>query len=194
MARVGIWGGTFDPPHLGHLIAASDACRALALDGIVWVPAGEQPLKRGRVRTPAALRLAMVRAAVAGDARFSVDPLEVERPGPSYMADTLAALAARAPGDARVLLLGADAWREFPRWRRPEAVARLAALAVLSREGEDVAAGGPFDARPVRVTRVDVSSTEVRRRVAAGECIRYLVPEAVRALIEAHGLYRGSSI
>lgn len=191
--RLGIYGGSFDPPHLGHLVAASDACEALALDRVLWIPAARHPLKEGRVRTPPALRLEMVRAAIAGDPRFEADDLELLREGPSYTVDTLRALAVRHPGAALFLLAGADLLAELPRWREPEEVQRLATLAVLSREGDALGPDAGLRAVAVRVTRVDVSATEVRRRCAAGRTIRYLVPEAVRALIERERPYAGRS-
>lgn len=189
--RLGIYGGAFDPPHLGHLVAASDACDALALDRLLWIPSAVHPLKA--VRTAAALRLEMVRAAVAEDARFAADDLELRRTGPSYTVDTLRALRAREPGAELFFLTGADNLADLPRWREPDEIARLATLAVVSREGETLPGDAPYPAVAVPVTRVDVSSTEVRRRVAAGQSIRYLVPEAVRAVIERERLYRGHS-
>jgi nicotinate-nucleotide adenylyltransferase len=189
--RLGVYGGAFDPPHLGHLVAASDACDVLSLDRLLWIPSAVHPLKA--VRTAAALRLEMVRAAIAGDPRFGADDLELRRGGPSYTVDTLRALRAREPGAELVLLTGADNLADLPRWREPDEIARLATLAVVSRAGETVLPGGPYPAVAVPVTRVDVSSTEVRRRVAAGQSIRYLVPEAVRAVIERERLYRDHS-
>lgn len=189
--RLGVYGGAFDPPHLGHLVAASDAATALALDRVVWVPAAVHPFKRGRVGAEAALRLEMVQAAIAGDPRFAADGLELERAGPSYTVDTLRALHARHPGAELYFLTGADNLRELHLWREPDEVARLARLVVLARGGEGVPADARYPAQCVAVTRVDLSSTEVRRRVQDGESIRYLVPDAVRALIERHGLYRG---
>lgn len=189
--RLGVFGGAFDPPHLGHLVAASEAADALRLDRVVWVPAAVHPFKRGQVGASAALRLELVRAAIAGDARFAADGLELERGGPSYTVDTLRALHARHPGAELFFLTGADNLRELHLWREPDEVARLARLVVVSRGGEGAPADARYPAEAVAVTRVDVSSTGVRRRVAAGETIRYLVPDAVRALIERHGLYRG---
>lgn len=189
--RLGVYGGAFDPPHLGHLVAASDACDVLRLDRLLWIPSAVHPLKA--VRTAAALRLEMVRAAIAGDPRFGADDLELRRTGPSYTVDTLRELRAREPRATLVFLTGADNLADLPRWREPDEIARLATLAVVSRAGETVPAGGPYPAVAVPVTRVDVSSTEVRRRVAAGQSIRYLVPEAVRAVIERERLYRDPS-
>ncbi|HEU0054991.1 MAG TPA: hypothetical protein VFQ39_17515, partial [Longimicrobium sp.] len=121
------------------------------------------------------------------------EELELERPGPSYTVDTLRELWTRLPGAELFLLIGADNLAELPAWRESEALVRLARLAVVTRAGERVPEDAPYPALHVPVPRVDVSSTEVRRRAAAGECIRYLVPEPVRRLIEARGLYRGPS-
>lgn len=186
--RLGVYGGAYDPPHLGHLVAASDACEALGLDRLLWIPSAVHPLKP--VRTAADVRLEMVRAAVAGDGRFVADGLELQRPGPSYTVDTLRELRAREPEAELFFLTGADNLRELPRWREPGEIARLATLAVLERAGEVLPADPPIPAVAVTVTRVDVSSTDIRRRVAAGQSIRYLVPEAVRTVIERERLYR----
>lgn len=191
--RIGVFGGTFDPPHLGHLVAASDAAQALGLSRVLWVPSAQHPFKGEAVRTPAALRLEMTRAAIAGDARFQAEPLELEREGPSFTVDTLRELNGRAPGCELWLLVGADNLPDLPKWREAEEIPRLARLAVVTREGEGAPAEGGTQARRVAVTRVDVSATEIRRRVAAGETIRYLVPERVRAIIEREGLYGGRS-
>jgi len=188
--RIGVFGGTFDPPHLGHLVVASDACEALGLGRVLWIPSAVPPHKLRTVQAPAHARLEMVRAAIGGDPRFEADDVELRREGPSYTVDTLRELAARHPGDELVLLIGADNLREIPGWREPREILRLARVAVLSRDGAGVPPDSPIPATSVAVTRVDVSATEVRRRAAAGETIRYLVPDAVRALVERRGLYR----
>ncbi|HEX8208581.1 MAG TPA: nicotinate-nucleotide adenylyltransferase [Longimicrobium sp.] len=188
--RIGVFGGTFDPPHLGHLVVASDACEALGLGRVLWIPSAVPPHKLASVQASAEARLEMVRAAVEGDPRFEADDVELRRAGPSYTVDTLRELAARHPGDELVLLIGADNLREIPGWREPGEILRLARVAVLSRDGAGVPPDAPIPATYVAVTRVDVSATEVRRRAAAGETIRYLVPDAVRALVERRGLYR----
>jgi nicotinate-nucleotide adenylyltransferase len=133
----------------------------------------------------------MVEAAIADNPGFRVSTIEVEREGPSYTVDTLRELQRRHPGAELYFLTGADNLRELHLWREPDAVARLARLVVLARGGEGVPEDARFPAQAVAVTRVDLSSSEVRRRVKAGESIRYLVPDAVRALVERHGLYRG---
>lgn len=198
--RVGVFGGSFDPPHVGHLLVASDALEALALDRVVFVPAATQPLKAGRARATSAQRLAMVEALVGDDPRFVVDPVEIDRGGLSFTVETLETLRARWPGAALVLLAGADVLTTFVQWRAPERVRALATLVVLARAvGREHDAlcvpavppdfpGGP----PVllQTRRVDVSSTEVRARLAAGRSIRGFVPDGVADLIRSAGLYR----
>ena len=188
--RIGIFGGTFDPPHVGHLLAVSDACEALALDRVILVPAAGQPLKSGREVATAAQRLAMVRLLAEGDPRLGVEALEVERGGLSFTVDTLRALRERWPAGTAdlVLLLGADAAAQFPQWKDPAAVRALAEVVVLTRgEAEGVV---PADLRAIATRRVDVSSTEIRERVRAGRPVRGFVTEPVAAYIAQQGLYR----
>lgn len=188
--RLGILGGTFDPPHHGHLIVASDAYEALTLDRLLFVPAADPPHKRGSVGATARQRLAMVRAATSGDARFGVDDLEIRRGGVSYTVDTLRELREREPDADLFFLVGVDQFRDFDSWREPDEVARLATLAILARGGETLATPTPYGGRRVPVSRIDISATEIRRRIAAGLSIRYFVPDPVRAVIEADRLYR----
>jgi nicotinate-nucleotide adenylyltransferase len=189
--RLGVLGGTFDPPHMGHLLAASDALELLGLDQLIFVPAAEQPLKREAVVASASDRLAMVRLLVDGDARFRVDPLEIDRGGLSFTVDTLRSLQARHGGPdavALVLLVGEDVIATLPKWREPEALPELADIVVLTRLGGEtpsVRVG-----RSIATRRVDVSSTEIRARVRAGQSIHGFVPDAVAAYIAARGLYR----
>jgi nicotinate-nucleotide adenylyltransferase len=201
--RVGVFGGTFDPPHVGHLLVSADAMERLALDRLVFVPAGTQPLKAGEINATADVRLAMTRLLVGDDPRFEVDPIEIERGGLSYMVDTLEALVERWPGAELYLLAGTDVLGTFHRWRDPERVRSLATLAVQTRDGAAAGAastaetpvglpnglpGGPPVFVPTR--RVDVSSTEIRARLRAGKSIRGFVPEAVADFIRSAGLYR----
>jgi nicotinate-nucleotide adenylyltransferase len=199
--RVGILGGTFDPPHVGHLIAAADAIDALTLDRVVLVPARAQPLKWQAVAATPDQRLMMTRLAAGDDPRFTVDPIEIDRAGLSFTVDTLAEWARRAPEDERFLLMGADVVRSLAQWRDPLSVMRLAELVVWHR-GEfapgQTADWLPRDAagrvpahRVLEARQVDVSSTEVRARVGAGRSIRGFVPDAVRDYIQQMGLYRG---
>jgi nicotinate-nucleotide adenylyltransferase len=186
--RLGIFGGSFDPPHVGHLIVVADAFDALRLDHLAFVPAGVQPLKAGQAATAPEHRLAMVRLLVGDDPRFSVDPIEIDRDGLSYTVDTLAVFADRHAHAERFFLVGADVLAAFGKWREPQRVMRLATLAVIERAGEH----GPVPEGAVRVEtrRVDVSSTEIRERVRTGRPIRGFVPEAVEAYIAARRLYR----
>lgn len=189
---MGILGGTFDPPHLGHLVAAEDARIRLGLDAVRLIPARVSPFKVGKAQTAAEDRVALVRAAVAGNPCLQVGLQEVEREPPSYTVDTLTRCRADDPEVEWTLLLGVDQWASFGQWKEPEKIARLARIAVLTREGQDPAAVDPGVDVPwqaVAITRIDISSSLVRQRLGRGESIRYLVPEAVRTLIEAKELY-----
>lgn len=186
--RIGVFGGSFDPIHHGHLIAANAVGEALDLEAIRLVPAGEQPFKVGRHHAGAVDRLAMVELAVVGSDRLAADRLEVDRPGPSYTVDTLRVLTEHHPGAELYLLLGADAATLLSSWRDPAGVRRLARVVVFRREGETVPVG--VADRVVAVPRIDISSTDVRERVRLGRSIRYWVPDAVEAYIAGHGLYR----
>jgi len=188
-------GGTFDPPHLGHLVVAQDVSEAVGLDGVQFEVAARSPLKLDQEPADADARYAMVEAAVASDVRFRVGRSELDRGGTSYTVDTLRALRASAPTVEWFLIIGTDQLAQFDEWREPEEVARLASLLVVRRGGVDGGAVVPsrlkgLSWRSVEVTRVDVSSGQVRDRVRAGRSIRYLVPEPVRGIIEERGLYR----
>ena len=198
--RLGIFGGTFDPPHVGHLIGAVEAVEALALDRLVFVPAGRQPLKADSPAAPPPRRLDMVRLLVGDDRRFAVDPIEIDREGLSYTVETLAAFAERYPDAERFFVTGADIVKTVDKWREPDRVAHLARLAVLQRRDGDAGdtpeggAGGVALERAgalfLRTRRIDVSSTEVRARVRAGKSVRGFVPDAIAAYIDRAGLYR----
>ena len=149
---MGVFGGTFDPPHLGHLVAASDVAQALGLERVLWVPAAVHPFKRGTVAAPPEARLEMTEAAIAGDPRFAADALELRRTGPSYTADTLRELARRHPAAELFFLTGADNLRELHLWHRADEVVRLARLVVVSRRGEGVPAESRYPAVAVPVT------------------------------------------
>ena len=200
MTRLGIFGGTFDPPHNGHLLAATDAAEALGLDRVWFVPNATQPLKGPGYGSPAD-RLAMVRLLVGPDSRFGVDALEIERDGLSYTVDTVAAFAARYPDASRFLLVGADVKATFSNWREPRRIMQLAELVILQRAPDirdDEADAGTRDVadpyldgvRRLHTRRVDMSSTEIRDRVRTGKPIRGFVPDAVAEYIAAAGLYR----
>lgn len=192
--RLGILGGTFDPPHVGHLLAASDAVEALGLDRLLFIPAAVQPFKSGRVEASPAERLRMLQLMVGDDPRFAVDSIEIDREGLSYTVDTLAALSARDPGARRFLLIGEDLAGQIESWREPRRIAALAEIVVLSRGGSAGAGSAPaIPAIPVTriaTRRVDVSSTEIRARVRAGRSIHGFVTDAVADFIRSAGLYR----
>jgi nicotinate-nucleotide adenylyltransferase len=179
--RIGIFGGSFDPIHHGHLITASALADQLALDQVRLVVARAQPLKQGGHAAPADDRAAMTELAVRSHPRLQADRSELERRGPSYTVDTLRALRTESPAAELVLLLGADAARDLPQWRETETIPALARIEVFARDGEP---GGS-----TRVPRVDISSTAIRERVRRGQSIRYWVPDAVADYIAAHRLY-----
>jgi nicotinate-nucleotide adenylyltransferase len=198
MAAVGILGGTFNPPHLGHLVCAQEALDQLALDRVVLMPVAVPPHKEAAGDPGAAARANLCRLAAGEDERLSVSTLEIDRGGASYTVDTLREIQATAPGDELTFIVGCDMAFSLPSWREPEAVLGLATLAVAERSGvrrEDIAqrlsplAGGDR-VRFFDMPRLDVSSSEIRRRVAAGRPIRYLVPDAVAQEIDRAGLYR----
>jgi len=196
--RIGVFGGTFNPPHLGHLVCAQEAYVQLGLDLVMLVPVFTPPHKPLEDDPGPEHRLEMCCQAVAGDARFAVSSLETSRPGPSYTVDTLKQLHAKEPDNELFLILGGDVAAGLPRWRAPETVVQLAVPAVVNRRGTSrarAAAGlsklpGGARARFFSMPWVGVSSTMIRRRVKAGQPIRYLVPDAVAAYIEAKGMYR----
>jgi nicotinate-nucleotide adenylyltransferase len=204
--RLALFGGTFDPPHVGHLLAASDAHEQLGLEQVVFIPAARQPLKRDSSAAPAPHRLRMLQLMTEGDARFAVDPVEIDRTGLSYTVDTLEEFARRLPDSERYFLVGEDTFGTLGQWREPERVVALAHMAVLSRSsgrsmtpiGQDevarrvLAIGGGGAASPVVLgtRRVDLSSTEVRERVRSGRSIRGFVTERVAQYIDANSLYR----
>lgn len=204
--RLGILGGTFDPPHTGHLLAALDAIEVLSLDRLLLVPAATQPLKGGLVMATPAERLTMTSLLAVADSRFAVDSIEIDRGGLSFTVDTLGEMSERWPDADRYFLVGADALDTFASWREPARVLQLARLAVLARPATDgdepagasasaverLAAATPGAIPPLwlRTRRVDVSSTEVRARVRSGRTIAGFVPDAVAAFIASAGLYR----
>jgi nicotinate-nucleotide adenylyltransferase len=197
--RVGILGGTFNPPHLGHLICAQEAYLQLDLERVILVPARTPPHKPVEDEPGVEHRLELCRLAIDGDQRLAVSDLEVRRPGLSYTVDTLKELHAQAPDNELFLILGGDVAAGLPLWREPEAVLSLATVTVARRRGTPKAAvsdalrelRGGERAQFFRMPRIGISSTLIRRRVRAGEPIRYLVPDGVASYIARHDLYRG---
>jgi nicotinate-nucleotide adenylyltransferase len=188
--RLGVYGGTFDPPHLGHLLPVLDAAEQLDLDGVRYVPASVQPLKVGRATASPADRLAMTERLVQGIPGFSVDPAEIDRPGLSYTVDTLAGLAQANLGAELFLLLGADAFALFDQWREPERIRTLATIVVMVRGEPMLPTLSMPGVKVLQSRRVDISSTELRARVRDGRTIRGFVPDAVADYIAEHRLYR----
>ena len=197
--RLGVFGGTFDPPHLGHLAVARCARRELSLDRVVFIPAGEPWMKAGQPVSEAGRRLAMTRLAIAGDERFEASDMETRRPGPSYTVDTLRELRRRWGREAELyLFVGADALEQLPRWREPAAVLRLATLVCFPRPGYadvDVASlrsiAGDVEPRVVRLEGplLDVSGEDIRRRIAEGRSVTGLLSPAVERYVLRHRLY-----
>ena len=195
--RLGLLGGTFNPPHIGHLVCAQEALAQLGLGRVVLVPVHEPPHKGVEADPGVAHRVELCRRAVAGDERLDVSVVDAEIPGPSYTVDTLRTLHERCPGDDLTFIVGGDMAFSLPTWREPDAVLELAELGVAEREGirrADISerlSGLSVDrVRFFDMPRLDISSSLIRRHVAAGRPIRYLVPDGVASYIEQAGLYR----
>lgn len=196
--RIGIFGGTFDPVHLGHLIAAADLAHALRLDRTVFMPAGRPPHKDAALVGDDDHRLAMLRLALSDNPAFEISTIDLERDGPSYTADLLDLLADREPDAELVFLMGEDSLRDLPTWHQPERILRRAEIGVALRPGVGTDLDSLYARLPTARGRISVvptpligvSSTDIRRRVAAGEPIRYQVPDPVLAYIMRNGLYR----
>jgi len=201
--RLGILGGTFDPPHIGHLILADEARLALALEQVLFVPAGAPWRKAGQELSPREHRLAMVRLAVDDNPHFAVSTLEIDCQGPSYTADTMTELREQFGRETEFFfIMGADSLADFPHWHEPQRILELARLAVAERpEPEDVGLEGGLAEDLARAMRervvwlrmplIAISASAVRERVRQGQPIRYWVPPAVEEYIRQHGLYVG---
>jgi nicotinate-nucleotide adenylyltransferase len=197
--KLGILGGTFDPIHLGHLILAQASADHLGLDQVLFAPAGVQPLKRDRRTSPAADRVAMVEAAIAGNPRFALSRVDVDHPGLSYTVETLDRLRAAWGPDAMFwFIIGLDSLANLLAWRDPGGILARARLAVASRPGVSIDLPALTAALPQLPTQIDrvpapliaISASDLRARVAAGHSVRYFVPDAVAAYIATHRLYR----
>jgi len=185
--RLALYGGTFDPVHHGHLILAREALEQLSLDRVIFIPAGHSPHKLARAPAPAALRLAMLAEAIAGEPRFFLDDAELSRPGPSFSIDTAERIAAQFPGAQIHYLIGADNLRELHTWRRIDDLRRIVQFVVLGRG--PARADNSHGFRTLD-RRIDISATDIRARVACGASIRYLLPEPVRSIITENHLYQ----
>lgn len=199
MSRIGVFGGTFDPVHMGHLVLAEQGREQGPLDRVLFIPAARPPHKLDRVLTPFPQRVEMLALAIAGHSAFQIDELEKDRPGPSYTVDTLEELHRRFPNDQFTLLIGSDCLPDLVHWRDPAGIATFAEVLVLARPGwpihdpKQIRADLHFpDNLALRVAvapLVDISSRDLRRRAAEGRSLRYLVPRAVECYIQNHHLY-----
>jgi nicotinate-nucleotide adenylyltransferase len=198
--KIGILGGTFNPIHLGHLLIAQDAMEQFGLDRVKFIPSATPPHKKYEGNATAAQRLAMVRLAIRGNARFEVDDIELRRSGTSYSVDTLTSLRRRDPQAQFYFIIGADSLRELHRWREVERLVRLCTFVTVARPGFalrrvvdpklDAATRRRLRQHVLRGHACDIASRDIRARVARGESIRYLVPDAVLQYINRHKLYR----
>lgn len=200
MGRVVVLGGTFDPPHIGHLIMAEYAYEALDARVVLFLPAADPPHKHGGTRTAAAHRVAMVQLAIAGEARFALSRIDLDRPGPHYTADTVRLLAEAYPHDEVIFLVGEDSLRDLPFWHRADELIRYSRLAVVPRHEvqfdaatlEHILPGISERVIHVQSPLIEVSSTDMAARLRAGESVRYQIPDAVLAYIAQHELYQGT--
>lgn len=201
MTRIGIFGGTFDPPHLGHLIIATELRHALSLDQVLFVPAGQPPHKAGQIISDDRHRLAMLDQALIDTPEFGVNTVDLDRRGPSYTSETLLLLQERLRPTELVFLMGEDSLQDLPTWHRPDLIVERAEIGVARRPGVDMDLATVYAAVPaarkrihlVEVPEIDISSRDLRRRVIEGLPIRYQVPRAVEEYIDRHGLYQETS-
>jgi nicotinate-nucleotide adenylyltransferase len=191
--RLGVFGGSFNPIHLGHLLAAEDVSRQLRLDRVLFVPACYPPHKRGPL-IPYRHRLAMVRLAIAEEPRFALCPIEESRPGPSYTVDTLRQLQSLYPGASLYLVIGSDQYRDVASWHRPDLLADLARIVVMSRPGVERPPLFPgHDPKRVlfcSIIPVGISAAAIRARLARDHFVRYMLPVRVAEYVRQHRLYR----
>jgi nicotinate-nucleotide adenylyltransferase len=188
MKKIGIYGGTFDPIHHGHLILSRQACEELGFDQLIFVPAALSPFKKNAPIANGEQRLSMLRAAIEGQKDFFADDCELKRPPPSYSIDTVLQIRERDPDAELFWLIGADNVSGLPKWRRFEELKKLVQFVVLDRGSVEKT----IDHYPVVRRKIDISATEIRKRVASRRSIRYLVPKAVEEIIRRENLYRES--
>ncbi len=200
MRRVGILGGTFDPPHIGHLVLAEYAVTALTLDEVLFVPAADPPHK-WRVRVNIEHRLPMLQRAIADNPRFSISRVDIDRTGPHYTVDMVRILQGQQPDTEFFFLMGGDSLYNLPKWYQPRDLIALCKLAVMARPGAEIPSELSTNLLPGLADRVEIiespmlgfSSTEVADRLEAGKSVRYLVPDAVLTYIQLNGLYQNGA-
>lgn len=195
---IGILGGTFDPPHIGHLILGEYAVEALKLNWLLYVPAADPPHKRDREKTAIEHRLGMLELAIANNDHFCLSRIDIDRPGPHFSLDMVRIVQAKYPDTELYFVMGSDALRDLPTWHRPGELMRLCRFAVMQRPGETISPYMHEDVLPGLGERVimlktpvlEISSTEIVNRLREGRSVRYLVPDSVLAYIVQNGLYR----
>ena len=201
MRRLGIMGGTFDPPHIGHLAAAEMARAELKLDAVLFVPANRSPWKMSRVMSTTEQRVDLVRLAIADNVNFVLSRVDVDRPAPSYTYETLRLLQAEYPGDELYFIMGLDSLRDIGNWHNADEIVRLAQLVVCARPGVKMDVGQMMDLLHrlpglmkrltfVEMPELEIAASDLQQRVRNGQSIHYLVPTAVEAYISSQGLYR----
>lgn len=198
MEKLGVFGGTFDPPHLGHLCLAEYAADALDLERVIFVPTGDPPHKRGAVREPIQHRLPMLERAIAGNERFTISRIDIDRPGPHYTVDTMRLFVEQMPDVDWYFIMGTDSLLSLNTWYRPDELIKLCKLAVIARPKADASPAMHEEAIPgisQRVIMIEspliaISSTGITERLLEGRSVRYLVPDSVLSYIKQYGLYK----
>jgi nicotinate-nucleotide adenylyltransferase len=198
-SKIGLFGGTFDPPHLGHIILAAEVLQQLALDKVIWVLTPDSPFKTEQRKVDILHRVEMVKRAIADDAAFEISLMELERPGPHYTADTVALFRKKFPGDELILLLGGDSLAGFPTWYEPDEILRqIDAIGVMLRPGEGLSIEGALDQFPqlkskiklIQAPLLQISSSDIRHRILSGNHYRYYLPALVFDYIREFELYQ----
>ncbi|MGQ9887006.1 MAG: nicotinate-nucleotide adenylyltransferase [Aggregatilineales bacterium] len=195
---IGVLGGTFDPPHIGHLILGEYAVEALNLDCLLYVPAADPPHKRNREKAAVEHRLAMLQLALAGNDHFCLSRIDIDRPGPHFSLEMVRIVQSHYPGAALYFVMGGDSLRDLPAWHRPEELIELCQFAVMERPGDTIDPHMHDSVLPglaqrvviLRTPALEISSTEIVNRLREGRSVRYLVPDSVLAYIAQNGLYR----
>jgi len=198
MTRVGILGGTFDPPHIGHLILAEYSAEALGLNHLLFLPAADPPHKQQQNKLPIAHRLAMLERAIAENDRFAISRVDIDRPGPHYSLDAVRIIREHFSEAEIYFVMGGDSLRDLPKWHRPADLIRLCRIAAIRRPFDDICLDMHADVLPELERRLEIidaplleiSSSQIVKRLREGKSVRYLVPQSVLDYIAAQGLYK----